>query len=764
MARPRKRLGNLPAETTSFVGRRRELAEIRKKLSTSRLVSLVGPGGVGKTRLALRAAADLARGFADGAWLVELAEIRDGALVADAVLAALDLRDQAALTPMQILVSQLEDKQVLLVLDNCEHLIDAAARLVVGVLRAAPKLRVITTSREPLEVPGEQTVPVPPLDLPRENGSDSVAQLQQNEAVMLFAERAAAAGHFELSDANRVAVVRLCRRLDGLPLAIELAAVRTRILTVEQILGRLDDRFALLTGGDRVALPRHQTLRGAIDWSYDLLTTADQTVLRRLGSFAGRFTLEDVGGVCAFDDVPASEVLDIVSSLLDKSLVIKDEVGGIACYRLHETMREYAALKTHEADEEDLLADRYIDYYRTTCLSAAAGARFRLADWLAWAELELDNIRAVLQGCVMRHDSARGLDIAASLRYYWVTHGTTESVRWLDQLLASDDASPQTLVSAYYLRGWLSVLQADPAAARPWLARAVAVARVSSQLPQLVEALSMSANVEDMLGNAAGARHFLDEADAIAADANDYVATIELIQAQTVHAFFEGDMEAVTAKSSEGASLSRDAGDPLLLGSMLRNLATVALLEGDLGAATARLSDALHVARQIDDRFTEYYLLSGYAWHAAGSGQARRAAQLLGAAASVGAGAGADIVGPHAPFLAEARESATRALGEAKFGAEFEAGKRLTRQAAIRLALGESDDHQIATASGSQTGPLARREVEVAQLVAEGLSNKQVAARLLISERTVATHVGHILDKLGFKSRAQIAGWISSDR
>src|SRR5205807_998262 len=242
------------------------------------------------------------------------------------------------------------------------------------------------------------------------------------------------------------------------------------------------------------------------------------------------------------------------------------------CYRLHETMREYAALKTHEADEEDLLADRYIDYYRTTCLSAAGSARFRRADWLAWGELEIDNIRAVLQASVLRHDSARGLDIAASLRYYWVTHGTTESIRWLDQLLASDDASPQTLVSAYYLRGWLSVLQADPAAARPWLARAVGVGRVSSQLPQLVEALSMSANVEDMLGNPAGARHFLDEAEAIAAVANDYLATIELIQAQTVHAFFEADMEAVTARSTEGANLSRAAGDPLLLGSMLRNL------------------------------------------------------------------------------------------------------------------------------------------------------------------------------------------------
>ena len=242
-----------------------------------------------------------------------------------------------------------------------------------------------------------------------------------------------------------------------------------------------------------------------------------------------------------------------VSSLLDKSLVIKDDVGGVACYRLHETMREYAASEDRARQMRRIFSP--IATSTTTgppVCPPRTGARFRLADWLAWVELEIDNIRAVLQDCVLRHDSARGLDIAASLRYYWVTHGTTESVRWLDQLLASDDASPQTLVSAYYLRGWLSVLQADPAAARPWLARAVAVARVSSQLPQLVEALSMSANVENMLGNAAGARQFLDEADALAADANDYVATIELIQAQTVHAFFEGDMEAVTARVLRG--------------------------------------------------------------------------------------------------------------------------------------------------------------------------------------------------------------------
>jgi predicted ATPase/DNA-binding CsgD family transcriptional regulator len=758
-------LGNLPAETTSFVGRRRELAEIRKKLTTTRLVSLVGPGGVGKTRLALRAGADLGRGFADGAWLVELAEVRDGALVTTAVLGALDLRDQAASTPLQILTSHLGARRVLLLLDNCEHVIDSVAQVVTEVLRAAPDLRVIATSREPLGVPGEHVVPVPPLALPDEDGRDSVEQLQQNEAIMLFAERAAAAsGGFELSGANQVAVVRLCRRLDGLPLAIELAAVRTRVLTVEQILERLNDRFALLTGGGRVALPRHQTLRNTIDWSYELLTATEQTVLRRLGIFAGRFTLEDVGKVCTFEDVSAGEVLEVLSSLLDKSLVTKEDVDGIACYRLHETMREYASLKSQEADEEGLLAERCLEYYRTTCMSATAGARYRLPEWLSWAELEIDNIRAVLQGCVARRDSARGLDIAASLRYYWITHGTTESVGWLDQLLALGEASPQTLVSACYLRGWLSVLQADPAAARPWLARSVEVARETGQLPQLVESLAMSANVEHMVGDAAGATRLLKEAEAITADLGDYVATIELIQAQAVHAFFSADMETATAVSSKGARLSREVGDLFLLGSMLRNLGTVAMLGGDLGAAKAQMSEALRVARQIEDRFAEYLLLSGFGWHAASSGQARLAARLLGAAETVGAGVGAGNVGPHAPFLAQAKESATRALGEAKFGAEFEAGKRLSRQAAVRLALDEPDDGNVGASHGSDTGPLAKREVEVARLVAEGLSNKQVAARLFISERTVGTHVGHILDKLGFKSRAQIAGWLSSDR
>ena len=244
-----RRPGNLPAEATSFIGRRRELAELRRKLTTARLVSLVGPGGVGKSRLAIRIGTGLTRNFRDGAWLVELAEVRDPALVANATLAALDLRDQSATEPRALLLSYLRDKELLLVVDNCEHLLGSAALLVTDILKAAPEVRVIATSREPLSVPGEHVLPIPPLELPRAQADESLDQLRQNESVELFTERASAAsGTFELTESNQAAVVDLCRRLDGLPLAIELAAVRTRVLSVEQILDRLADRFGLLTG------------------------------------------------------------------------------------------------------------------------------------------------------------------------------------------------------------------------------------------------------------------------------------------------------------------------------------------------------------------------------------------------------------------------------------------------------------------------------------------------------------------------------------
>ncbi len=763
MARPKHRLGNLPAEATSFVGRRRELGEIRKKLTTARLVSLVGPGGVGKTRLGLQIASDLGRGFADGAWLVELAEIRDGALVTNAVLEALDLRDQSATQPLQILLADLQNRQLLLLLDNCEHLLGSVAPLVTEILGAAPKLTVIATSREPLQVPGEHVIPIPPLQVPGRNGGDSLAHVEQNEAVMLFTERAAAAsGSFELSDSNQAAVVDLCRRLDGLPLAIELAAVRTRVLSVEQIHDRLTDRFALLTGGGRAALPRHQTLRATIDWSYDLLTAPEQMLFRRLCAFAGRFTLEDVESVCTSSEVPARGALDMLSALVDKSLVTKEDVRGAACYRLHETLREYASLKVRAADEEELLGERCLEHYRTTCLRSADEARYRLLEWLAWAELEIDNIRTVLQQCLASGDFARGLDIAASMKYYWITHGTTEGLRWLDPLLASGEASPPTLVRAYYLRGWLSLLQGDPAAARPWIVRAIASARETGQPALLSESLSIAATVENLAGKQEAARRYLDEAEVVTTGLDDFPATIELVLARAIQAIVEGDLETARDAALEGVRLSREAGDLYQLEAQLRNVGMVGIMSGDFHTANSQFIEALQVARTFDNRLAQFYGLGAAGWYAAKTGQARAAAQLLGAAEAAGRQTGADIMGPLVPVLAQAKESAMKALGPSRFDAEFKAGNGLSRVSALRLALGESDQAEVAASGGAESAALGKRELDVARLVAEGLSNKQIAARLFISDRTVGTHVGNILNKLGFNSRAQVATWVAT--
>jgi len=590
--------------------------------------------------------------------------------------------------------------------------LEAAGQVVAEILRAAPKVRVVATSREPLQVSGEQVVPVPPLELPQEAGTEPLTQARQNEAIALFTERASAAsGAFELTTSNRAAVVALCRRLDGLPLAIELAAVRTRVLSVEQILARLGDRFALLTAGDRAALPRHQTLRLAIDWSFDLLTEPEQVLMRRLCVFAGRFTLEDVEGLCSLGAEPVTAALDLVSSLVDKSLVIKEDLHGKACYRLHETMREYASIK----------------------------------------------LRA-LQQCTVRGDRVRGLDIVASLRYYWLTHGTTEAIGWLDHLLDSEVASAQ----AHYLRGWLSLIQADPPTAGRWLARAIDTAREEGQLVLLTESLSMAVIADHLAGDDASAKIHLDEAEAIGAGLKTYPATIEVLQAQTVHAMFEGDLEKVKAKSADGVDLAREAGDLFQLEAMLRSLATAAMMSGDIVAANSSFSEALRVARRVDNRLAQSYGLAAAGWYAGTSGQARAAAQLMGAAEALAEQTGADISGPSIPYVLKARETAVATLGAPTFDTEFTSGKRLGREEAVRLALGESGMGDAVATDGGAAGPLAKRELEVSKLIAEGLTNKQIGAQLFISERTVASHVRSIMDKLGFNNRAQIAVWMTT--
>jgi predicted ATPase/DNA-binding CsgD family transcriptional regulator len=749
------RSGNLPAEVASFVGRRSELAEVRRKLTGARLVCLVGPGGVGKTRLAVRVATDLGRGFPGGAWLVELADVRDPALVANAVMAALDLRDQAAAEPVTLLRSYLRDKELLLVLDNCEHLLDATARLVDDVLRAAPGVRVIATSREPLSVAGEHVLPVPSLDLPSSH-AEPLAQTSQNDAVRLFVERAAAASGFQLTDANRAAVVDVCRRLDGLPLAIELAAVRTRALSPDQIRDRLSDRFGLLTGGNRAALPRHRTLRTTIEWSFDLLSPAERMMLIRLCVFVGRFSLDDVEAVCCADDLPAAQALDLLSSLLEKSLLGKEDAAGVTSYRLHETMREYAWLKLRESGDADTVELRCADYYLSRCQQFAAAGRFQLLPALAWLDLEIDNIRAVLRTCINRHDFPRAAGIATALIWYWATRATTEGARLLDELLAAPIANPWT----YFARGFLGVLQNDPDAATRALDRGVTAARAAGLPDALSQTLAMASIAATLGGDPASAQRLLDEARAIAGGLNDLGATLMTYQAQALNGLAGGDLDAVATAAADGARLSREAGDLYSLGMMLMNQGYAALRSGALHNADEWLTEGLRIAHQIDDRVAQCYLVGALGCCAVANRNPRLAAELLGAMENLRTDIGASVHPSMAPALIEATRSAGAALGEAAFSAAYDAGRQLDRDAAVRLALRETA--AAAPVAESNSSLLSRRETAVARLVTEGLSNKQIGARLFISERTVESHVRNILTKLGFTSRTQVAGWIAA--
>ena len=676
-------------------------------------------------------------------------------------MAALGLRDQAGGDPVALVLSYLRDKQLLLIVDNCEHVIGAAAEFLRQVVAAAPDVRVIATSREPLSLPGEHVIPLAPLEVPRLDAAETLAQLQQNEAVMLFTQRAAAAsGTFELSESNLAAVVDICRRLDGLPLAIELAAVRTRVLTPAQILDRLNDRFILLTRS-RAALPRQQTLQATIDWSHDLLTVDEQRLLRQLSVFASRFSLEHIEGICTVAAEVGVRTLDVLSSLVDKSLVTKDDRNGLAWYRLHETMREYARIKLFAAGEQTLLEERCADYYVSMCRRSAAGARYRLPGWLELMDIEIDNIRTILQRCLVHGDASRGVDLAISLGWYWITQATTEGARWLDDLLQSGRGSPRARAWAWGIHGFLAVLQSDPAVARPAIQRAVARAREVNDLPLLSQSLSMGSIAEHYAGDGASAARLLNEAQAITADLDDLPAQLTLLQARSLDGFFRGEIQAVRSASADGIRLSRQVDDLYTLEVWLMNLGLAALMSGELEQARPLLEEGLRIARRIDNRLMQANLVGAVGCRTA-SGAPRLAAQLLGASQKLRAEVGASTNPILASLLTQAVDSTKSALGDGVFEADFNSGTQLSRNAAIALALEEPARVAGKSLYRRGSGPLAKRESEVAQLVADGLTNKQIGARLFISERTVENHVHHILNKMGFNSRTQLATWMAT--
>src|SRR5215472_3350934 len=466
--------GNLPAELTSFVGRRGELAEVRRLLAGSRLVTLTGIGGVGKTRLALRAAAGVRRAFRDGVWLVRLDQLRDEALVAQAVAAALGLQDRAGYAPAASLAEYLAGRQLLLVLDNCEHLVDAVAELAGLLLRAAAGLRVLATSREALTIDGETVLAVPPLPVPPPGRRLTAAELTRFPAVGLFAERAAqVVPGFAVTEANAAAVAGICRRVDGLPLAIELAAARLPVLSAQQIDERLGDRLGLLTRGGRARPARQQTLRASIEWSWELCSRAERLVWARCSVFAGGFELDAAEGVCADDRLAAGRVLDLLAGLAGKSILIAGYREGVARYRLPEPLREFGQERLCESGEETALRRRHRDWHEQL-------ARRVDVDWLSpqmteWAPRlfrEHANVQAAQDFCQAEPGEAEaGLRIALHVwpYYYWLAGHLSEGRYRLGQALARAREPTIWRARGLILAGYLTAIGGDRGAAQPLL-------------------------------------------------------------------------------------------------------------------------------------------------------------------------------------------------------------------------------------------------------------------------------------------------------
>src|SRR6516162_8486227 len=450
---PRSALHNLPMQLTSFVGREREIAETRRLLETTRLLTLTGPGGCGKTRLALRVAADSLEQFPDGVWLVELASLADPAFVPHTVAAALDVPEQPSRPVTDTLADYLRTKKLLLLVDNCEHLHAACQSLIDHLLRECAAVRILATSRVALGVEGESTYRVPSLRLPDSPHSLPAAQLAEYDAIRLFVDRAALAqSGFTLTERTAPAIAQICRRLDGMPLAIEFAAARVRMLSPDQIAARLDDRFRLLTAARRQILPRQQTLRATMDWSYDLLSEPEQALLRRLSVFAGGWPFEAAEAVCAGDGVAAPAILDLLTQLVDKSLVIAETHGGEARYRLLETVRQYGAEKLQGAGEAAEVRRRHRDWFVALAEQAEPelrGMRQRL--WSDRLEMEHDNLRAAYEWTMTEPEGRReGLRLATALFSFWRSIGYwSEGHEWLEQgLLSSGDVAPSIRAKA----------------------------------------------------------------------------------------------------------------------------------------------------------------------------------------------------------------------------------------------------------------------------------------------------------------------------
>jgi predicted ATPase/class 3 adenylate cyclase len=603
---------NLPNQLSSFVGRAREIDELCGLLAGLRLLTLTGPGGIGKTRLALRVASAVQADYADGVWLVRLEALADPDLVPAAVASVLNVREMPGRALIETLADAIGARQLLLVLDNCEHVIQPCAELAEALLQTCPRLQLLTTSREPLGVAGEHAWRAPPLSVPESQSTAVADPANQFDAVRLFVDRASAVrGGFILTDANAPAVAEVCRRLDGLPLAIELAAARVNALSVEQLAERVDDRLRLLTGGSRTALPRQQTLRAAIDWSYDLLSQPDRMLFRRLGVFGGGLSLEAAEAVCSGLGIAPEEMLDRLSSLVDKSLVGAEEHDGAKRYRLLETIRQHAQERLQASAEADVAHDQHAEYFLVLAERAEPELRGpEQVQWFERLELEHDNLRAALRWCMAHGDVDRGVRLAGAVWRFWQMRGhLTEGRKQLTQVLGLANAAiplePRTGARAAALKGCgaLAWFQGDYTAASSLLEASLTIFRELGDRLGIASSLEMIGGAARAQGEYARARPQFEESLTIFRELGDRWGIAAALNDLGLMAQQEGDYGLARSLYEESLPLFRVLGDRRGIASVLSNLGGVAGDQGDYGPARSLSEEGLAIHRELGDQW-----------------------------------------------------------------------------------------------------------------------------------------------------------------